>query len=231
MHPHLPRVLGFVSADYRKQTVVLQKITNCRITGKQNHTWVSTEQSRAGRSPAVPTRPGRHGSQHTEMGCKAFRGTDLVPHSPFSSLLALVGSRDRPPGLPAPPPSLTLGHKGRETCWSIQDGRNGPSWHSGARVRRGEKHLRKSGGLRGVTVPAGFQSRGAAAHGGGLDLRVLADLKPSPSVPHSPVEIGAAPNSVVGEVLHRLLVAVILRGVGPQQVAHGPEGGGLLEPV
>ena len=48
--PHLPRVLGFVSADYRKQTVVLQKITNCRITAKQNHAWVSTGRSAAGRS-------------------------------------------------------------------------------------------------------------------------------------------------------------------------------------
>lgn len=46
-----------------------------------------------------------------------------------------------------------------------------------------------------------------------------------------PVEIGAASDGVVGEMLHGLLVAVILRRIGPEQVAHGAEGWRLLEPV
>lgn len=47
----------------------------------------------------------------------------------------------------------------------------------------------------------------------------------------SPVEIGAAPDSVVGKVLQGFLVAVILRGIRPQQVTHGTKGWRLLKPV
>ncbi len=45
------------------------------------------------------------------------------------------------------------------------------------------------------------------------------------------VEVGAAAHAVVAEVLRVLLVAKVLQGVGPQEVAHGPERGGLLEAV
>ena len=45
------------------------------------------------------------------------------------------------------------------------------------------------------------------------------------------VKIGAAPHRIVTEVLGVLLVAELLEGVRPQQVAHGPERGGLFEPV
>lgn len=46
-----------------------------------------------------------------------------------------------------------------------------------------------------------------------------------------PVEIGAASDCVVAKILLGLLVAKVFQGVGPQQVAHGPERRGLLEPV
>jgi hypothetical protein len=46
-----------------------------------------------------------------------------------------------------------------------------------------------------------------------------------------PVEIGASPDRIVGEVLGVLLVAEVLQRVGPQQVAHRAERGRLLEPV
>jgi len=45
------------------------------------------------------------------------------------------------------------------------------------------------------------------------------------------VEVGASAHAVVAEVLGRLLVAEVLQRVGPQQVAHGAEGRGLLEAV
>lgn len=46
-----------------------------------------------------------------------------------------------------------------------------------------------------------------------------------------PVEVGAAADAVVAEVLLGLLGPVVLSGVRPQQVAHGPERRGLFEPV
>lgn len=48
---------------------------------------------------------------------------------------------------------------------------------------------------------------------------------------HSPVEIGAAPDGVVREVLLSLLVPEVLQRVRPQDVTHGPVGGGLFESV
>lgn len=46
-----------------------------------------------------------------------------------------------------------------------------------------------------------------------------------------PVEIGAASDCVVPKVFLGLLIAKVFQGVGPQQVTHGPECWGLLEPV
>lgn len=45
------------------------------------------------------------------------------------------------------------------------------------------------------------------------------------------VEIGASSDRVVGEVFGVLLVAEVFERVGPEQVAHRPERGRLLEPV
>ena len=47
----------------------------------------------------------------------------------------------------------------------------------------------------------------------------------------SPVEVGAASHRVVREMLLTLLVAEVLQGVGPQQVAHGPVRRRLFESV
>ena len=46
-----------------------------------------------------------------------------------------------------------------------------------------------------------------------------------------PVEVGAAPDAVMAEVFLGLLRAVVLPGVRPQQVAHGPERWRLFEAV
>ena len=51
------------------------------------------------------------------------------------------------------------------------------------------------------------------------------------TAPVVPVEIRAASDAVVAEVLLGLLRAVVLARVRPQQVTHGPEGRRLLEPV
>lgn len=46
-----------------------------------------------------------------------------------------------------------------------------------------------------------------------------------------PEEVRAASDRVVVEVFGRLLAAVVLARVGPDQVAHGPERWRLLKPV
>lgn len=55
-------------------------------------------------------------------------------------------------------------------------------------------------------------------------LRQLSKLR-------SPVEVGAASHRVVREMLLTLLVAEVLQGVGPQQVAHGSVRRRLFESV
>lgn len=47
----------------------------------------------------------------------------------------------------------------------------------------------------------------------------------------SPVEVGAASHRVVCEMLLALLVAEVLQGVGPEQVAHRAVSWGLFESV
>lgn len=47
----------------------------------------------------------------------------------------------------------------------------------------------------------------------------------------SPVEVRAASHRVVAEIFLGFLVAKVLQGIRPQQVAHGPESRRLLEPI
>ncbi len=47
----------------------------------------------------------------------------------------------------------------------------------------------------------------------------------------SPKEVGTSTDGVVGEVVSVLLIAKVLKGIGPQEIAHRAVRGGLLETV
>jgi len=61
--------------------------------------------------------------------------------------------------------------------------------------------------------------------GRSFEMRINRAMSPAPE------EVGAASDGVVVEVFVGLLAAVVLAGVGPDQVTHGPERRRLFKPV